>query len=90
MSVHFPKRAQRPDHRHPLSHGDGLPPLLKVVLALSILPVALIAIVLSIRAELAPDRIAERPPPIEICGLSFEMPGDPGGLDGEKHHLCLH
>ena len=90
MSLHLPKRVSRPHHSHPLSHGDGLPQVLKVVLALSILPVALfVAVVLSIRAELAPDRLAERPLPLDICGPSLELPGGPAGFDDVKHQFCL-
>ena len=64
--------------------------ILKVVLALSILPIGLfVAVVLSIRAELAPSRLAERPLPQDICGPSIELPGAPAGFDDVKHQFCL-
>lgn len=91
MSYKKPKRVSRPDHHHPLSHGDGVPPVLKAVLALAFLPVALlVAVVLSLRAELAPDRLAERPSPDEICAPLTDAPARAGGPVSDARHLCIH
>ena len=91
MSLHIRKRAYRPDHRHPLSHSDGLPSVIKAVVVVSVLPIALaVAIILSIRADLAPDHVARQPHQPDHCVL-FGPPA-PSLVVSEPapHHLCLH
>lgn len=90
MSIHLPDRAERPEHRHPLAQPDGLPPIVKASIAVAILPVALVvAAVLSLRAEMAPDRLAVKPP-AAACGSFVDAPAGPAGSDVTPHQICFH
>jgi len=91
MSIHLPDRAERPEHRHPLAQPDGLPPIVKASIAVALLPVALVvAVVLSLRAEMAPDRLAVKPPAAAPCGSLVGDPAVPVGPDVTPYQICLH
>lgn len=92
MSIHLPDRAERPEHRHPLAQPDGLPPIVKASIAVALLPVALVvAVVLSLRAEMAPDRLAVKPP-AAACGSLVGDPAVPAGSDSDvtSYQICFH